>query len=334
MSVLLPELIDVGEAVTLRAVLLALGSLLLWIGAVLFAALALAIASMILWPLNQFVRTITFGTVGSVPGSHAVEQFLTNAVGSAAKGVDGAAGSFWHGLKHLVVSVGEELFGLAILAGYIYWWAYTKLPLIIWHRFGRAIHAGQREATATARAAEKAALRAERFTRSEVRHINHRIGAIDHTIDSVLTPELKSARELAKEAENLASNAWDYIQSKKFTNWIEGLVAAAVTAAGVLAFDFLKCAEWRRLGSSLTCGMGQFLLDLLEGAIAIMVIEDICAITKAAIDVIESSEVSDFLTHVEDGMQDLFTCQNVDLAAPLSGPYYTPPDVQPYAVLA
>ena len=334
MSVLLPELIDVGEAVTLRAVLLALGSLLLWVGAVLLAALALALAEVILYPLNKFVSTVTFGTVGSVPGSHAVVQFLTNAVGTAAAGVDGAAGSFWHGLKKLAVSVGEELFGLAVLAGYLYWWAYTKLPLIIWHKFGRALHAGQKEATATAHAAEKAALRAERFTRSQVKTIDHRIGAIDHTIDSVLQPELKSTRELAKEAENLASNAWDYLKSKRFTSYLEGLVTAAVTAAGVLAFDFLKCAEWRRLGSSLTCGMGQFLLDLLEGAIAIMVIEDICAITKAAIDVIESSEVSDFLTSVEDGMQDLFTCQGNDLAPTLTGPYYAPPDVQPYAVLA
>lgn len=329
-----PTLIDVGEAVTLRAVLLALADLALWVGALILAALVVAIVFTILWPLNKFVSTITFGTVGSVPGSHAVEQYFTGLLGDAASGVDKAAGSFWHALKRLAVQVGEEVAGLAILSGYIWWWAQTKLPLIIWHRFGKWVHGGVRQAEALAKQAEKDAIHAERYARSQVKTIDHRLHAIDHTIDSVLAPELKTTRELAREAENLATNAWDYITSKKFTNWIEGLVAAAVTAAGVLVFDFLKCAEWRRLGSLLTCGMGQFLLDLLEGAIAIMVIEDICAITHAAIAVIESPEVTDFLTHVEDGMQDLFTCQGTNVAPALTGPYYAPPDVQPYAALA
>ena len=80
--------------------------------------------------------------------------------------------------------------------------------------------------------------------------------------------------------------------------------------------------------------MGQFLLDLLEGAIAVMVVADICDITAAAIAVLESPEVRDFLTGVEDGLTDLLTCQGVDLPPTLTGPYYAPPPVQPYAALA
>lgn len=327
-------LIDVSEAVTIGDLLLALGSLLLWLGALILAALAVAVVTTILWPLNKFVSTVTFGVVGSVPGSRAVIQFLTAQLGTAAHGVDAAAGSFWHGLKRIVVAVADELFGLAVLGAYLWWWAQTKLPTIIWHRFGSWVHGGVKTAEAEARKAEKEATHAYRYARSQVKTIDHRIAAIDHTIDSVLQPELKSARELAREAEDLATNAWDYITSKRFTNWIEGLIAAAIAAAGILAFDFLKCASWRRLGSTITCGMGQFLLDLLEGVIAVMVVEDICAITHAAIAVIESSEVSDFLTHVEDGMQDLFTCQGVGVAPALGGPYYAPPPVQPYAALA
>lgn len=329
-----PTLIDVADSITLRAVLIALGQLAVWVGALILAALVVAIVEAILWPLNKFVSTVTFGVVGSVPGSHAVEQFFTNLLGQAAEGVDSAAGAFWHSLKKLVVQVGDEIMGLAILAGYLWFWAQTKLPAIIWHRFGKWVHGGVRQATAIAKAAERDALRAERRVHALERQVGADVRAIDTTIDQVLQPEIKTARELAKEAENLAQNAWDYITSKKFTTYLEGLVAAAVAAAGLLAFDFLKCSSWRGLGSKLTCGMGQFLLDLLEGVIAVMVVEDICAITQAAISVIESSEVSDFLTHVEDGMQDLFTCQNVDVAAPLPGPYYAPPDVQPYAALA
>lgn len=328
------QIVEVTEIVEIGDILLALGTLLLWLVALGLAALAFAIVSAILWPLNKFVSTITFGHVGSVPGTHAVIQFFTGLLGDAAGGVDAAAGSFWHGLKKLVVQVGEEIFGLAVLGAYLYVWAQTKLPLIIWHRFGAWVHKAAHAAMVVARRAERKAIHAEHYAETQVKAIDHRIGAIAHDIDHTILPELKSTRELAKEAEQLAKNAWDYITSKKFTNWVEGLVTAAIAATGLLAFEFLKCAEWRRLGGRLSCGMGQFLLDILEGAIAVMVIEDICAITDTAITVLESDEVQGFLAHVEDGMSDLFSCQGVDLAPPLTGPYYAPPPFQPVAALA
>lgn len=328
-----PTLIDVGETVELRAVLLALGSLLVWVGALILAGLAVALVETILWPLNKAVAAITLGVVDSVPGSHAVEQFFTDRLGQAAHGVDAAAGGFWHGLKTLAVQVGEEIAGLAVLGVYLYWWAANTLPQIIWHRFAKAIHGDVQGAKAIAQRAERDAIRVEKYARHEVKVIDRRIGAIAHDVEGVVLPELKSTRELAKEAEQLAQNAWDYITSRKFTNWIEGLVAAAIAAAGIVAFDFLKCAEWRRLGGRLTCGMGQFLLDLLEGAIAVMLVEDICAITKLGIEVIESGPVMDFLSTVEGGMQDLLTCQGVDLPPTLTGTYFAPPPVQSPAVL-
>lgn len=267
--VFVPEFLDAGAAVTLRAVLLALGSLLLWIGALALAALALALVQAILWPLNKFVSTITFGVVGSVPGTHTVVQFFTNLLGTAASGVDKAAGSFWHGLKTLVVSVGEEILGVAILAGYVYWWAATKLPGIIWHRFGKLIHAGVGRANAIAHHAEKVALRTEKFAHAQVKRINKEIRAANHAIEVTLPADIANARDLAKEAEDLANNAWDWIKSNGGKLTAAGFAAAVLTALSSIGLGWLKCDSNPFNKSKKPCALWTDLADILGLVVAL-----------------------------------------------------------------
>lgn len=265
----LPGLLDVGEAVTLADLLLALGTLCLWIGALILAALCVMIVKTVLWPLNKFVSTVTFGVVGSVPGEHAVEQFFTHLLGEAAHGVDAAAGRFWHGLKKLVVGVADEIFGLAVLSGYLWWWAQTKLPGIIWHRFIKLIHAGNGVATAIAKQALAEAKAAKAYAKAQIAGINTDLRAINTTIDEVLQPEIKTARDLAGEAENLAQNAWDWIKSQKYLAVTGAFIAAVTAALSAIGLDWLFCKQNPISSSKTPCNAWQDLADLLGLALAI-----------------------------------------------------------------
>lgn len=115
--------------------------------------------------------------------------------------------------------------------------------------------------------------------------------------------------------------------------------SALIALIGATIFDQfglggLRCPGWIRFFNKNSCGLGSLLSDIVDGIIAVMVVEDICAITHEAIAVVESDDVQHFLTSVVEGMDNLLTCQGVTVAPALTGPYYDPPPVQPYAVLA
>lgn len=264
-----PALLDLGEAVTLRAVLIALGQLLLWVGALILAGLALAIVSSILWPLNKFVSTVSFGTVGSVPGSHAVEVFFSGLLGEAAAGVDSAAGSFWHGLKKLVVQVSTEILGLAILVGYLVWYATVKYPLRLLHTIvHQALHIAVRVETQI-RHAERDAVRTYKYARAQVRRLEGQIKVAEHAIDVTLPNDIKTARDIANDALDQASNAWDWIKKNGgviTTGGLAGILPAVLSSIGL---GWLFCKQNPISSAERPCSAWQDLADLLGLALTL-----------------------------------------------------------------
>jgi hypothetical protein len=247
--------IDSGEAVRLADVLLALARLLSWLVVVALCALVVAFVYALLWPLNKLVSTLSGGIVATVPGSTEVEHAVTAALGSAVSSFDKQVGAFWHGLKTLVVNVAEELFGLAVLSEYLYWWAGNKLVNIIWHRFSSFVHQGVKQAEALARTAEKDASRAYSYARSEAHTLERDIHRIDAVIEHTLAPEIKTARELAREAEDLANKAWKAISGSAV-----GVTAAAVTGVLAIALSniglgWLQCPSNPFTNSKRPCGL-------------------------------------------------------------------------------
>lgn len=159
-----------------------------------------------------------------------------------------------------------------------------------------------------------------------VAEAEHELHRLEHAI-SVAIPH---AGYLEREIESLR---------KRFGTLEKRLSHSALVALiGATIFDRfglggLRCPGWIRFFNKNSCGLGSLLSDIVDGIIAVMVVEDICAITHEASAIAESSDVQGFLTSVVDGMDDLLTCQGVQVAPALTGPYYTPPPVQPYAVL-
>ena len=273
----------------------------------------------------------------------AVEQAILNALGSAFSGIDQFIGHcihtlsrFFDGLWHDIELTAANVARVANLQSVI---AHAMHGVkVASHAVAKAAHG----IDAVVRDLEKEYHGIEHRVRSLAREIHRGIGHdlrlglrkaekdIAH-IENHVVPSIREAEaQAAKAIENL------YAWARGAASLIGvGTFAFAVTAVLADLFgSFLRCAAWKGVFNRLTCGMGQLLLDLLDGLIAVMVVEDICAITHLAIEVAESGPVQAFLTDTVGSMDDLLTCQGVSVAPGLAGPYFAPPPVQPPAALA
>lgn len=305
-------------------------------------ALALAI-TLIMNKLSAILAGVPWVGGKLSDAVHTMSRAITSAAGTLEGGIDSIIGAAWHALAryidhalnqfvahssvilHLARLIGSGIYSVSGLRGLVH--AVSKVAhaaLHLTHTLEREYHGIEHRVKVIEREIGQG-IGHDVITR--VNELGHEVGRIERKVIPGIQQGIQAA-----EGELTDLERWLGIRfPAKYLDWALGLVVAAL---GSLGWNFLKCSAWRGLGSRLTCGMGQLLLDLLEGVIAVMVVEDICAITRLAISVVESAEVTDFLTSVEDGMQDLFTCQGVDVAPALAGPYYSPPPVQPPAALA
>jgi hypothetical protein len=316
--------------------------------ALIFFTIALAfttrkITQAILGGLIQFVNHLPW--IGSAIAGllRTAEQAISNACGQIEDGCDHLIGASWH----LMARYADEL-----------WKEIEGTPAALLH-IARVVGGGVYRVSGlkgivhTLTLVAHTALRLARATERELGHLLHRVHVIEQDISKGIgedvLPRLKHLeREIGRietkkipailDAETQAAkaieNLYEWAKGKASLLGV-GTFAFAVTAVleSILG-SFIRCAAWKGLFNRLTCGMGQLLLDLLEGAIAIMVVEDICAITHLAIEVAESDPVQGFLTDVTQNLDNLITCQGVSVAPALQGPYFAPPPVQPYAALA
>lgn len=325
---------------------LALADLLFY--ALIFFTIALAfttrkITTAILGPLISFVNHLPW--IGSALAGllRDAEQAVSHACGQIEDGCDHLIGASWHllarqmdrlwdvivgtptALLHLARIVGGGVYRISGLQGAVR--SAVRFAHTVWHL--------------------------TRTIERELHHLRRRERALEHDLakgigDDVLprlkhdervlhhlaTQTIPGLMDAEAQAEAAIDNLYEWAKGKASLLGV-GTFAFAVTAVlSAILGPFVKCAAWKGLFNRLTCGMGQLLLDLLEGVIAVMVVEDICAITHLAIETAESGPVQDFLTSVIGDLDNLVTCQGVTVAPALGGPYFAPPPVQPYAALA
>jgi hypothetical protein len=87
------------------------------------------------------------------------------------------------------------------------------------------------------------------------------------------------------------------------------------------------------MGKRLGCGGWHLLDELLAGVIDVLVIADLCQLTKLLIEVAESSEVQTVISGIIEGMDELLQCQGVERPPALAGYWTEPPPAQPFAAL-
>ena len=164
--------------------------------------------------------------------------------------------------------------------------------------------------------------------------VNTRVGALDRTIGRIETKELPAIRARERELEHGAIRTWDWIRRHPRTVATTAFVGAVSFALSRLNLGWLRCNSLGNLGKRIGCGGFKLLEDLLYGIIDVLVIADLCQITKLMIATAESSVVQTALRDLIAGVDDLLLCQGVGLPPALNGYWTDPPPAQAFAALA
>jgi len=134
-----------------------------------------------------------------------------------------------------------------------------------------------------------------------IAHATHAVDVtLPHSIGRVRTREEALARDQAKLRERTgllergAEKTFEWIRTHPLsavTGVFAGAVAVALTRLG---FGFLRCKSWKNVGKRLTCGMGSWVLGLLDliatfglATVAVLDPEALAKETVAAVDFVE-----------------------------------------------
>jgi hypothetical protein len=181
-------------------------------------------------------------TVGAI---RSFEQWLVNGLGHGISKIEGSIGHQWHNLARVAH----------------YWWNVTvRMAHATWeiaHALGRFaltfdVHhllRDLRKLVHIGRATATTAL--------------HRVIRLEHTVTRTLPREIRSARALAREAEDGVARLWAWTRSIGDNPAIVAAVATAIAALGLVGIDLLRCAESGNVASKRGCSVWTGLDDLL-----------------------------------------------------------------------
>lgn len=154
-------------------------------------------------------------------------------------------------------------------------------------------------------------------------------GELDHVIEW----DIPRLRARTKKVEDGLAKAWNWIRARPLA--IPAAVAASAVAVALtsLGASWIRCRNWKRIGKSV-CGLPFALIEeLLSAAIDVLLIADVCQITKLMIRTAESTVVQDALRGIVTGIDELMLCQGVDLPKPLDGYTAGLPPAQTFSAL-
>lgn len=238
----------------LTALLVALGT------ATLIQYLARAVLHVLgdIFAFVPFVGGITEGLI------RRLEQAVVNALGNGIAKIEGAIGHQWHNLAriarfwwHVMVRMAHATWEEAqVIAGLV---SGATLHHLL-HDIRKIIH--------SVRAAALAALhritRLEHtFTHTIAHGVYPRLRSLEHKVEKTLPREIKSARALAREAENGVAQLWKWTRNLADNPALAAAIATAIAALGLIGIDLLKCEESGRVANERGCSMWTALDDLL-----------------------------------------------------------------------
>lgn len=163
--------------------------------------------------------------------------------------------------------------------------------------------------------------------------VNTRIGSLDKQLERALHDTIPAIRSREAALEHGATHIWEWIRRHPLSLATGAFAGAVAVALGRLGMAWPKCENWKRIGKSV-CGLPLGLIEgLLGDLIDILLIADVCQITKLMIQVAESTVVQDALRGIIDGVDELMICQGVDLPPALGGYWTGLPAAQPFSLL-
>ncbi len=160
-----------------------------------------------------------------------------------------------------------------------------------------------------------------------------KLGRLEHQVEHVIEWDLPHLRARTRTIENELGHFFERAKATGKYVVTTAFVGAVAVALGRLGLGWLRCTSLRNLGKQFGCGGWKLLEDLLAGVIDVLVIADLCQLTKLLIEVAQSSEVQSVLSGIIGGLDELLLCQGVTRPADVDGYWTEPPPLQTFAAL-
>lgn len=268
--------------------------------------------------LVSIIHRVSTGTVGAVglllghvPGVgkvlaspvNAVVQWMDHEFSAAEQGLDALLGRYLHAVARLFAWVGHEirahshllyvLSTVAVGSSSIAW----LYRLIVHGRetvhavearalaaFGLAHSIEQQMRHVTGTALHAAIAHVARPIRAEVSAldswVHSRVRGLGHAVTSTLPHELSTLRGRARALEGEEAALLSRV--KRLEHSLTGAGVAALVAAGLaeLGGSWIRCRNWRGIGRHVCGGLGGLLEPLLENAIEVLIVADLCEVAK------------------------------------------------------
>lgn len=186
-------------------------------------------------------------------------------------------------------------------------------------KIGAAIHDATRPIAGELQAVERATL--------------PRIRAVENELAGVVEPDIAALRERARTLEQEAIRAFEWARGQWKVLSVGAVAAAVAVALERLGLGWVKCRNVGRVGRAI-CGLPTRLLeDLLAGVFDVLLIADLCQLTKLLVITAESAPVQEALGGLIAGIDALLLCQKVGTPPPLTGYSAALPPLQAFSGL-
>lgn len=300
-----------------------LGKLALLILILAFIALAKAFTDFLNWLFARVLGPLLPKSSSSPLNPTEVTQSLSNALGTAAQGIDTEIGASFSKMAQTTNRIGTTI---VAVAGSVYTVAAGLAKLEA--RSGEAGKAASAASASAARAqltAASAAAAAATTARALPRAIEavqaQNREAITH-ITTVIEPELEALRSRIHELEKGATSSWDLLREHGEALGIDAMTATAGVALAKLGGSWIECEAAKLLGKGVCSTGASTIKNLLEGLLDIGALLELCTLTKLLYAAADASPLQDLLKTVILGTEDLIKCQGASSPTALpSGAY-------------
>lgn len=266
------------------------------LGVILLGLLALAIgvsnyyygtghSSGILGFLQKITRLSAGGQLFAA-ATHIFTKALTSFMGKAFAATDAPVGATFHYLASTVRKLTGTITAFSAFAITV---AQAVSGQIDWAQVSRALRGLRLQIKAEAHTARVALQRTIAQEKAAVRSVAQgvypRLRAIEHEIARPIQHEIKSARELAREAERSAAHAWKWIHRHAYLPHARTWADAVAVGLAALGLDWLRCKENPFNNNGNACGLWNDLEGILGLFAGVLALADLETLVKEVQDV-------------------------------------------------
>lgn len=302
-----------------------LGALLVFFVALGLLAVAVALRDFLNWFSRFSLGRLWRQGGGDIQKTSDLLQPLSSALGKVELGVDAQVAGNFHGLAGTVTRVGQAISAAAEL-GYKLAGKVNGLEATASSAAGAAALAASEAlgASAAAKTAQTTAATVGTRSAAATAALGHAQASTTEHITHLIEPELDALRGGLHELELGSVSIWDLLRKHEEALSIAGVTTATAAALGRLGGGWIRCDSTRMLGEAVCGSSSSEWRKLLEGAIPLLAVADLCFVLREISAVASSGPVQEALDVLTTGVEDLLVCVGATVAEPLPVARFTP----------